>query len=151
MAFKACVSNARKLKGGHKKLDSKEVATITWGNILQSWELEAKGKVYLEIRTDLKADHFLGTDEEEIGIASAGVKRERNSASIPSSKKIKTDESLVPVVPIVLKELQCAFYGIQRLRHSMDITHSMSVLLIGEKLLPPANFSYTDGWQQMKN
>jgi len=65
-----------------------------------------------------------------------GVKRKRGSASIPSSKKIKIDESLAPDAPIALKELQCAFYGIERLRHSMDITHSMSVLLSGEELLP---------------
>ena len=35
--------------------------------------------------------------------------------------------------------------------HSMDITHSMSILLSGEELSPSAHFLYTDGRQQMKS
>jgi len=66
--FKACMSNARKLKGDSKKLDPKEVSTITWGDILQSWELQAKGKINSEMRTDFKAEDFLDADEEESSI-----------------------------------------------------------------------------------
>ena len=148
--FKASTSNARKIKGDSKKLDPKEVSTITWGDILQSWELQAKGKINWEMRTDFKAEDFLDADDEEISSASTGVKRKRSSPSIPSSKKIKIEQSLSPIIPIALKELQCAFYGIERLRHSMDITHSMSVLLSGEELSPPAHFFHTDDQQQMK-
>ena len=63
--------------------------------------------------------------------ATGGSKRQRSSENIVSSKKIKVDESL-PLTPKAPKDVQCAFYGIERLRHSMDITHSMSVLLSGE-------------------
>jgi hypothetical protein len=71
--FKACMSNARKPKGDDKKLDFKEVAKITWGDILQSWELEFKGKISSEIPTDFRADDFLGTDDEEIIIDGTAV------------------------------------------------------------------------------
>jgi len=40
------------------KSNFKEVTKTTWGDILQSWELEAKGKINLEIRTDFKAEEF---------------------------------------------------------------------------------------------
>ena len=73
----------KKLKGKRKKLNSKEVPIITWGDILQSWELEAKGKINSKIHTDFKADDFLGPDEEEIGIGNAGVKCKRSSPIIP--------------------------------------------------------------------
>jgi hypothetical protein len=64
--------------------------------------------------------------------STSGVKRKRGSENpVPSSKKPKVDEPLAPLMP---KDVQCAFYGIERLRHSMDITHSMSVLLNGEEL-----------------
>jgi hypothetical protein len=48
------------------KSNIKEVTKTTWGDILQSWELEAKGKINSEIRTDFKAEDFIGMDEEEI-------------------------------------------------------------------------------------
>ena len=62
--FKVCMSNPRKPKGHDKKLDSKEVSTMTWGDFLQSWELEAKGKINSEMRTDFKAEDLLDVDEE---------------------------------------------------------------------------------------
>jgi hypothetical protein len=62
--FRVCMSNARKPKGEGKKLDPKEVSTITWADILQSWELEAKGKINSEMRTDFMAEDFLDVDEE---------------------------------------------------------------------------------------
>ena len=149
--FKVCMSNARKIKGDDKKLGSKEVSTITWGNILQSWELQANGKIKSEMHTDFNAETFLDADDDGISSASAGAKRKRSSPSIPPLKKMKLEQSLSPVIPIALKELQCAFYGIERLRHSMDITHSMSILLSGEELSPTAHFFYTDDQQQMKS
>ena len=150
LGFKACMSNARKIKGDSKKLDPKEVSTITWGDILQSWELQTKEKINSKMRTDFKAEDFLGADDKELSRASTGVKRKRGSPGIPSSKKIKIEQSLSLIIPIALKELQCAFYGIERLRHSMDITHSMSVLLSGEELSPPAHLFYADDRLQMK-
>jgi len=48
------------------KSNFKEVTKTTWGDILQSWELEAKGKINLEIRTDFRAEDFLAVDEENI-------------------------------------------------------------------------------------
>lgn len=67
--------------------------------------------------------------------STSGVKRKRGSENpVPSSKKPKVDEPLAPLMARAPKDVQCAFYGIERLRHSMDITHSMSVLLNGEKL-----------------
>jgi len=75
----------------------------------------------------------------------SGAKRKRGSESIPSSKKIKVHEQLSSLMPRAPKDVQCAFYGIERLRHSMDITHSMSVLLSGEELLPSSQISYADG------
>jgi len=69
--------------------------------------------------------------------ATSGIKRKIGSTSIPSSKKMKTDQPLSPLIPRAPKNVQCAFYGIERLRHSMDITHSMSVLLTGQE---PAAF-----------
>jgi len=77
--------------------------------------------------------------------ATSGVKRKRGSASIPSSKKIKVEQPLPSLTPKAPKDVQCAFYGIERLRHSMDITHSMSVLLSGEELSSSALFSQSDG------
>jgi len=38
------MNDTRKPMGANKKVDSNDVATITWGDILQTWELEAKGK-----------------------------------------------------------------------------------------------------------
>jgi len=149
--FKACMSNARKIKGNKKNPDPKEVSTITWGNILQSWELQANGKINSEMRTDFNAEDFLDADDDEISSASAGSKRKRSSPNVPPLKKIKIEQSLSPAIPIALKELQCAFYGIERLRHSMDITHSMSILLSGEELSPTAHSFYADDRQQMKS
>jgi len=82
--------------------------------------------------------------------AIGGVKRKRSSKSIPLAKKVKIDPSLPPLLQKPPKIVQCAFYGIERLRHCMDITHSMSILLSGEELSPPAHFFYTDDQQQMK-
>ena len=62
--FDACVSIAGKPRA--TKSNIKEVTKTTWGDILQSWELEVKGKINSEICTDFKAEDFLGTDEEEI-------------------------------------------------------------------------------------
>jgi len=131
--FKVCMNNARKPKRADKEVDSNDVTTITWGDILQSWELEAKGKVKLEIHMDFNAEDFLGT-EEVIVIANGGVKHKRGLSSICSLKKITTDHSPSPVDPIAPKEVHCAFYGIRRLQYSMDITHSISVLVSGEEL-----------------
>ena len=61
--FHACVLIAGKPKT--TKSNIKEVGKTTWGDILQSWELEAKGKINLAIRTDFKAEDLLGMDEEE--------------------------------------------------------------------------------------
>ncbi|KAM6495139.1 hypothetical protein JOM56_009762 [Amanita muscaria] len=147
-SFHDCVLIASKQKA--TKSDIKEVTKMTWGDILQSWELEAKRKIDLEIHTDFKAENFLGmeilppsgdTDESPVAstsqvqaVATSGVKRKRGSDDIPSSKKIKVDQPLSPLTPRAPKDVQCAFYGIERLRHSMDITHSMSVLLSDAKL-----------------
>jgi len=62
--FHACVLIASKQKA--TKPDIKEVSKMNWGDILQSWELEAKRKINLEIRTDFKAEDFLGMDKEEL-------------------------------------------------------------------------------------
>jgi len=74
----------------------------------------------------------------------SGAKRKRGSESIPSSKKIKVDEQLSSLMPRDPKDVQCVFYGIERLRHSMDITHSMRVLLSGEELSSSGYFSHDD-------
>ena len=76
--------------------------------------------------------------------AISGVKRKRGSESIPSRKKIKVNQPLSSLTPKAPKGLQCAFYGIERLRHSMDITHSMSALLSGEKPSSSAHLSHAD-------
>jgi hypothetical protein len=69
--------------------------------------------------------------------ATSGAKRKRTSEIIRSSKKIKVLPSLTTRAP---KDVQCAFYGIERLRYSMDITHSMSVSLSGKELSSSALF-----------
>lgn len=84
-------------------------------------------------------------------VATSGVKRKRGSDDIPVSKKIKVDQPLSPLTPRAPKDVQCAFYGIERLRHSMDITHSMSVLLSGEELSTSAHFSHADGRRKMRS
>jgi len=70
------MNNASKPKRADKKVDSNEDATITWGDILQTWELEAKGEVKSEIRMDFNAEDLSGT-EEGVVIANGGVKRKR--------------------------------------------------------------------------
>ena len=62
--FDDCVLIASKQES--TKSNFKKDTKTTWGDVLQSWELEAKGKINLEIRTDFKAGDFLGTDEAEI-------------------------------------------------------------------------------------
>jgi hypothetical protein len=78
-SFHACVLIASKQKA--TKSDIKEVTKTTWGDILQSWELEAKRKIDLEIRTDFKAEDFSGmeilppsgdTDESPVASTSQG-------------------------------------------------------------------------------
>ena len=54
--FNACMSNAKA-----KKI----LRQVTWGNVLQSWELEAKGKIASKIPTNFKARDFLHKNEEE--------------------------------------------------------------------------------------
>jgi len=76
---------------------------------------------------DFISEDFLGMEEEIIIANGGGAQRKRRCTS--SSKKIKTHHSPALVDPIALKEVQCAFYGMQRLRHSMDIINSMSVLV----------------------
>ncbi|KIM42714.1 hypothetical protein M413DRAFT_122230 [Hebeloma cylindrosporum] len=142
--FKTCMKTAAKLKGD-KKIEPQADAT-TWGDILQSWELEAKRQINSDIRTDFTLEEFLSGDEAEISAAAiaefpaastsqasatSGVKRKRASSYMPSSKKIKVDESSASTELRAPNDIpvQCAFYGIERLRHSMDITHSMTVLL----------------------
>ncbi|KIM42709.1 hypothetical protein M413DRAFT_26716 [Hebeloma cylindrosporum] len=149
--IKACMKTAASLQAANKKLEPD--AKATWGDILQSWELQAKRQINSEIRTDFTVEEFLSGDEAEISAAAidelpvaststsevqasatSGVKRKRGSSYVPSSKKIKVDDSDFPPKLRAPKDVQCAFYGIERLRHSMDITHSMTVLLSGEKL-----------------
>ena len=76
--------------------------------------------------------------------ATRSAKRKRVSESVRTSKKIKVNQPLSSLAPKAPKDVQCAFYGIERLRHSMDITHSMSVLLSGEEL-SSAHFPHADG------
>ncbi|KIM42705.1 hypothetical protein M413DRAFT_122048 [Hebeloma cylindrosporum] len=144
--IKACMKTAASLQAANKKLEPD--AKATWGDILQSWELQAKRQINSEIRTDFTVEEFLSGDEAEISAAAidelpvaststsevqasatSGVKRKRGSSYVPSSKKIKVDDSDFPPKLRAPKDVQCAFYGIERLRHSMDITHSMTVLL----------------------
>ena len=61
--FDACVLIAGKQNA--TKSNVNEIRKTTWGDILQSWELEAKGKINLKICTEFKAEDFLGMDEEE--------------------------------------------------------------------------------------
>ena len=54
--FKACMSKAK----------AKRSSThITWGDVLQSWELEANGKITSKIRKNFKSQDFLDSGEEE--------------------------------------------------------------------------------------
>ena len=69
--FDACVLIASRERDTKSK--NKEVTKTTWGDILQSWELEAKGKINLEIPTDFKAEDFLGMDEGDILPLSGGT------------------------------------------------------------------------------
>ncbi|KIM42704.1 hypothetical protein M413DRAFT_444376 [Hebeloma cylindrosporum] len=143
--FKTCMKTAAKLKRD-KKLQPQADVKTTWGDILQSWELEAKRQINSDIRTDFTVEEFLSGDEAEISAAAIakfpaastsqasvtnGVKRKRGSSYMPSSKKIKVDESSASTELRAPNDIQvqCAFYGIERLRHSMDITHSMTVLI----------------------
>ena len=67
--------------------------------------------------------------------STSGIRRKRGLEDpVTSSKQPKVDKPLIPLMTRAPKDVQCAFYGIERLRHSMDITHSMSVLLNGEEL-----------------
>ena len=75
-------------------------------------------------------------------------KRKRSSGSIPFAKKMKTD--LLPLVNL-LKIVQCTYYAIECLRHSLDITHAMNVLLNGEELLLSPIYRYTDPQRQMRS
>jgi len=63
--FKACMINAK--KQDQNSMNAKEAATVTWGDVLQSWELEAKGKIRSKIRTNYEAQEFIYTEEEESG------------------------------------------------------------------------------------
>lgn len=54
--------------------------------------------------------------------------------SIPPAKKSKPGPVLAPLVRKIPKDVQCASYGLERLRHSPVITHSMTVLLCDEQL-----------------
>jgi len=71
--FKACMRTAEKLKGDDKELEPQEDAKTTWGDILQSWELEAKREITSDIRTDFNTEDFLGTDEAEISPLSGDI------------------------------------------------------------------------------
>jgi len=79
--FKACMSNARNPKGDDKELDPKEVSTITWADILQSWELEAKGKINSKMSTDFRAEDFLDVDEESSIDEPAGASTSRGKCA----------------------------------------------------------------------
>ena len=65
--------SAEKVKGDDKELEPQEGVKTTWGDILQSWELEAKRKINPKIRTDFKAEDFLGADEAEISPLSGDI------------------------------------------------------------------------------
>jgi len=71
--FKACMKTAAKLNGDNKELEPLADAKTTWGDILQSWELEAKREIKSEIRTNFNAEDFLGTDEAEISPFSGDI------------------------------------------------------------------------------
>ena len=147
--FKACMKTAAELNRDNKELEILADAKTTWGDILHSWELEAKKEIKSEIHTDFSAEDFLGTDKVKISPFSSdideppivltcqgkcalvswiliwcflvqasttsGIKRKWGSANIPSPKKIKFNESLVSLKPRAPKDVQCAFYGIERL------------------------------------
>jgi len=70
--FNTCMKTAAKLNGD-KDLEPQADAKTTWGDILQSWELEAKRVINTEIRTDFNAEDFLGTDEAEISPLSGDI------------------------------------------------------------------------------
>jgi len=69
--FKTCMNNARKRKEDQNNMNTEEAARVTWGDILQSWELEAKGKISSKIRTNFESQEFLYTDGEESSNAPA--------------------------------------------------------------------------------
>jgi hypothetical protein len=73
--FKACMKTAAKVKGDDKELEPQEDSKTTWGDILQSWELEAKREIKSEIRTNFKVKEFLSGDEAEILSSDMDVRR----------------------------------------------------------------------------
>jgi len=115
--FKACMSNARKLKGGDKKLDPKEVSTITWGDILQSWELEAKGKINSTMRTDFRVENFLDMGEESSIDEPAGASTSQGKCAfgLRTSLMLFQFTFLIPAVSNV-KEVQQIFLHRRKLK-----------------------------------
>jgi hypothetical protein len=109
--FKACMSNARKLRGDSKKLDPKEVSTITsWANILQSWELQAKGKIHSGMRTDFKAEDFLDADEESSIDEPAGASTSQGKCNfVPWTSLMVFQFTLLKPAVSNVKEVQRVF------------------------------------------
>jgi hypothetical protein len=109
--FKACMSNARKLKGDNKKFDPKEVSTTTWGDILQSWELEAKGKINSEMRTDFKTEDFLDADEEDssTNVPAGGSTSQCKCASVPQTLLMLLQFMFLKLAVSNAKEVQQVF------------------------------------------
>jgi hypothetical protein len=64
-SFEDCVPLASKLETVKSNIRVGEVEKTTWGDILHSWELEAKGKINSEIRKVFKVTEFLSKDEEK--------------------------------------------------------------------------------------
>ena len=75
--FKVCMSNARKPKGHDKKLDSKEVSTMTWGDFLShgSWRLKerltqkcvqiSRQKIFLDVDEESSIDEPTGASTSQ--------------------------------------------------------------------------------------
>ena len=67
------MKTAAELNRDNKELETLADAKTTWGDILHSWELEAKKEIKSEIRTDFNAEDFLGTDEAKISPFSGDI------------------------------------------------------------------------------
>ena len=60
------MKTAAELDRDNKELETLADTKTTWGDILQSWELEAKKEIKSEICTNFNAEDFLGMDKVKI-------------------------------------------------------------------------------------